>query len=178
MIHLLTHFRVVSVNTEEFGVGVCVHQGSVLSPLLFIIAQEVLSHEFRTGVPWELLYVDDLVLIAYTLEKCIFKFKAWKAGMGSKGLRVNMKKTKFMVSGIGLDVLENSRKYTCAVCRCGVGNNSIECSQYELRVHKKCSDITGWLLVFATPEIWIQDITTVLHSRPLIIPGDVQHANR
>ena len=35
------------------------------------------------------------MLIAFTQE-CISKLKAWKAGMESKGLRVNMKKTKFM----------------------------------------------------------------------------------
>ena len=40
------------------------HQGSVLSPLLFIIALEALSREFREGLPMELLYADDLVLVA------------------------------------------------------------------------------------------------------------------
>ena len=43
--------------SEEFGVGVGVHQGSVLGPLLFILVLEALSHEFRTGIPWELLHV-------------------------------------------------------------------------------------------------------------------------
>ena len=37
--------------SEEFEVKVGVHQGSVLSPLLFIIVLEVLSCEFRCGVP-------------------------------------------------------------------------------------------------------------------------------
>ena len=37
-----------------------VHQGSVLSPLLFIIVLEALSREFRAGVSWEDLYEDDL----------------------------------------------------------------------------------------------------------------------
>ena len=36
---------------EEFEVKVGVHQGSVLSPLLFIIVLEALSREFRSGVP-------------------------------------------------------------------------------------------------------------------------------
>ena len=31
---------------------------------------EALSHEFRTGVPWEDLYADDLVIIADSLEEC------------------------------------------------------------------------------------------------------------
>ena len=46
----------------EFGVGMGVHQGSVLSLLLFIIVLEALSREFRTGCPWELLYTDDLMI--------------------------------------------------------------------------------------------------------------------
>ena len=37
--------------SEEFEVKIVVHQGSVLSPLLFIIVLEVLSREFRSGSP-------------------------------------------------------------------------------------------------------------------------------
>jgi len=55
--------------SEEFEVNVGVHQGSVLSPLLFIIVIEALSHEFMVGLPWELLYADDLVLMAESKEK-------------------------------------------------------------------------------------------------------------
>ena len=54
--------------SEEFGVGVGVHQCSILSPLLFILVLEALSREFRTGIPWELLYTNDQVLIADTQE--------------------------------------------------------------------------------------------------------------
>ena len=43
--------RVSDGYSEELGVGVGVHQGSVLSPLLFIIVLEALSREFRTGCP-------------------------------------------------------------------------------------------------------------------------------
>ena len=57
-----------------------VHQGSVLSPLLFIIVLEALSREFSTGLPWELLYVDDLVLIAESIEDLERKFEKWKSG--------------------------------------------------------------------------------------------------
>ena len=46
---------------RPFSVRVGVHQGSVLSPLLFIIVLEALSREFREGLPMELLYADDLV---------------------------------------------------------------------------------------------------------------------
>ena len=43
--------RVGEGYSEEFEVKVSVHQGSVLSPLLFIIVLEALSHEFRVGIP-------------------------------------------------------------------------------------------------------------------------------
>ena len=56
--------RVNDTFSDEFEVKVRVHQGSVLSPLLFIMVLEALSLEFRSGCPWELFYADDLVLIA------------------------------------------------------------------------------------------------------------------
>ena len=123
-------------DSEEFGVGVGVHQGSVFSPLLFILVLEAPSLEFHTALPWELLYADDLVLIVDTQEKCISKLNAWKAGMESIWLHVKMNKTKFPVSGVGHDVLK-SGKSPGAVCSSGVGNNSILCSQCILWVHKK-----------------------------------------
>ena len=43
--------RVGSEYSEEFEVGVGIHQGPVLSPLLFIIVLEALSREFRVGCP-------------------------------------------------------------------------------------------------------------------------------
>ena len=50
--------------SEELEVQVGVHQGSVLSPVLFIIVLEALSHKFCVGSPWEMLYADDLVILA------------------------------------------------------------------------------------------------------------------
>ena len=75
---------------------------------------EALSREFRTGLPWEIFYADDLAIIAESLNALIFKLQAWNDKIENKGLRV-MKKTKILVSGAGLDVLENSGKFPCAV---------------------------------------------------------------
>ena len=47
-------FRVNNTYSDEFGVKVGVHQGSILSPLLFIIVLKALSCEFFTETPWEL----------------------------------------------------------------------------------------------------------------------------
>jgi len=42
-----------------------------LSPLLFVIVIEAISTEFRVALPWELLYADDLAVIAETEEELI-----------------------------------------------------------------------------------------------------------
>ena len=101
--------------SKEFEVKVGVHQGSVLSPLLFIIVLEAVSRELRAGVPWEDLYADDLVIIADSLEECVRRLLIWREAMEKKGLRVNAGKIKVMTCGTGLDLLQSSGEYPCAV---------------------------------------------------------------
>ena len=127
--------------SKEFEVKFGVHQGSILNPLLFIIVLEALSREFRAGVPWEDLDADDLVIISDSLVECVRRLLIWKEAMQKKGLRVNAGKTKVMICGTGLDLLQSSGEYPCAVCRTGVGNNSICCNGCKLWVHKKCSGL-------------------------------------
>ena len=146
-VHVRSSVRVGDGYSEEFVVGVGVHQGSVLSPLVFIIVLEALSREFRTGCPWELLYADDLMISAESKEELLVKVKTWKTEMEKKGLRVNLGKTKIMESGINLDVLKKSGKYPCGNCLTGVGStNAILCDDGERWVNKKCSGIKGRLL--------------------------------
>ncbi len=46
---------------------------------------EALSREFSIGVSWELHYTEDLLIIADSLEECIARIEAWKAGIEKKG---------------------------------------------------------------------------------------------
>ena len=64
--------------------------------------------------------VPALVIIADFLEECVRKLLIWKEVMEKKGLRVNVGKTKVMICGTGLDLLQSSGEYPCAVCRTGV----------------------------------------------------------
>ena len=60
------------------------HQGSVLSPLLFVIVMELISQELRAGLPLELLYADDLILMAESEESLRDKIVKWKSGLKQK----------------------------------------------------------------------------------------------
>ena len=74
--------------SEEFEVKVGVYQGSVLSPLLFITVMQAVTKKAAKGLPWELLYADDLVLIADSEEELKRKLTTWKDEMEKKGLKV------------------------------------------------------------------------------------------
>ena len=110
---------------EEFEVKVGVHQGSVLSPILFAIVLKALSPGFSAELPWELLYDDDLVIMADSLDELSVKLERWKAELSAKGLKVNTKKTKTMISKPGAGPVQKTGKYQCSVCSKGIGSNSI-----------------------------------------------------
>jgi len=59
-------------NSKGFEVKVGMHQGSALSPLLFVIVMEAISREFRVSLSWELLYADNLA------EELIKRLNEWK----------------------------------------------------------------------------------------------------
>ena len=58
-----------------------------------------------------------------------------------EGVEGKCRKDKVMTCCRGLDLLQSSGEYPCAVCRTGVGNNSIYCNGCKLWVHKKCSGL-------------------------------------
>ena len=93
-----TKVRVGSSLSEEFGVRVGVHQGSVISPLIFAIVVDAVTEQAR-GLLNEILYADDLVLMSENLEELRERFQRWKGALESKGITVNIRKTKMMVSG-------------------------------------------------------------------------------
>jgi len=60
------------------------HQGSALSRLLFVIVMEALSREYRVALSSELLYTDDLVVIAETEDDLTKRLNGWKDNINKK----------------------------------------------------------------------------------------------
>ena len=56
----------------------------------------MLSRSLPEGVLSELLYAVDIVLMSETIEGLRNKFLKWKEAFDSKGLKVNLGKTKVM----------------------------------------------------------------------------------
>jgi len=57
-----------------------------------------LIYRIQVALPWELLYADDLAVIAETEEDLIKRLNEWKDNVENKGMRVNMNKTKWRTS--------------------------------------------------------------------------------
>ena len=111
--------------SQSVEVWVGVHQGSVLSPLFFIIVLDTLTKKFRRGLPFELLYADDLVLIAESELELLDRLSVWKEGLEEEGLRVNMGKTVVMICQAKSGQVMDSGRWPCGICKKGVGTNSI-----------------------------------------------------
>jgi len=94
-------------------VKVGLHQGSVLSSLLFLIVRKTISRELQTGLPLELLYADDLILMVESEESLRDKIVKWKSGLEAKGLKMNTGKTKVVFSCSMKDKVEEKGKTWC-----------------------------------------------------------------
>ena len=64
-----TSVKVEYTRSESFDVQVGVHQGSILSPLLFALVMDEVTKDIREGVVKEMLYADDIVLVGDNWEE-------------------------------------------------------------------------------------------------------------
>ncbi|XP_002731282.2 uncharacterized protein LOC100366586, partial [Saccoglossus kowalevskii] len=135
-----TRVRVGSELSEEFEVKVGVHQGSVLSPLIFAVVIDVVTESAREGLMGEMLYADYLVLMDDTMEGLREKFVKWKKAFESKGLKVNLGKTKVMVSGTEEKALV-SKVDPGGMCGKRVKVNSVRCVKCGKWIHGRCAKI-------------------------------------
>ena len=134
-----TKVRVGSGLSEEFSVKVGLHQGSVLSPLLFAMVIDEVTENARKGWMKHILYADDLVLMGETMKELRENFEEWREAFESKGMRVNLGMTKLMVSGMEKEAF-NSKIDPCGVCKTRAMSNSVLCTACGKWVHARCTD--------------------------------------
>lgn len=85
--------------SRAFPITVGVHQGSALSPLLFITCFDYITRELHTEHPWTLLYADDVALVAKRRPELETQVQLWKDRLDEFGMRLNVLKTEYLESG-------------------------------------------------------------------------------
>ena len=84
---------------------------------MFAIVVDVVPNEIQEGMLQEILYADDIVLIAVSIAELQEKFYGWKSALENKGLKVNLMKSNVVVSKIELvTVKPSSTKDPCGIC--------------------------------------------------------------
>ena len=137
-----TKVKVGTHLSEELVLEVGVHQGSPISPLWFAIGIDVVTNEIKEGMSQEILYADDIVLIAETKVKLPKKNYTWKSALESKGVKVNLVKTKVMVSVIGqISLNPCSKKDQCGICGRKTMVNAVLCKSSLNWIHGSCAKI-------------------------------------
>ena len=82
--------------TQCFNIEVGLHQGSTLSPLLFIIIMELLASRIQGDPPWAMLFADDLVICEESRLEVEQQLDRWREVLEGNGLRISRKKTKYL----------------------------------------------------------------------------------
>ena len=138
-----TKVRVGSGTSDELGVPMGVHYGSVQSPLIFAIVVNVVTEHARKGLLNEILYADGLVLMSDSLEDLREKFQRWRSA-----LKVNVGKTKMVVSGTEGEIVL-SKIDPCVICGKRVGSNAVCCTQCTKWIHGRCTKMKKVTCSFA-----------------------------
>uniref|UniRef100_A0A336LYA8 CSON007526 protein n=1 Tax=Culicoides sonorensis TaxID=179676 RepID=A0A336LYA8_CULSO len=93
-----TSIRCPAGTSEEFEISVGVHQGGVLSPLLFNVTFNYLQEqidETENGV-WEFLFADDAAIVSSNLDALQEQMNKWMNSLEPNGLKISRMKTEFL----------------------------------------------------------------------------------
>jgi hypothetical protein len=67
-VNVVTNVRTSDKDTNCFPINIGMHQGSTLSPYLFALVMDEVTRDIQGGIPWCILFADDVVLVDESRE--------------------------------------------------------------------------------------------------------------
>ena len=67
-----------------------------MSPFLFTIVVDELTRGIQYEIPWNVLFIDDIVLIDESREGANTKLELWRSTLESQGFRLSRSKTEYL----------------------------------------------------------------------------------
>jgi hypothetical protein len=96
-----TQVRTEAGITDQFSVAVGLHQGSALSPYLFLLVMDALTSNIQERAPWCMLFADDIVLVGKDEHAVQSRLEEWRKRLESVGLRISRSKTEHLFCAFG-----------------------------------------------------------------------------
>jgi hypothetical protein len=76
--NVVTSVRTSDGDTNDFQINIGLHQGSVLSPYLFALVMDEIIRDIQGGIPWCVLFIDDVVLVDESRTGVDQKLELWR----------------------------------------------------------------------------------------------------
>lgn len=96
-----TYVRSTAGETDKFNVAVGLHQGSALSPYLFLLVMDALTSDIQEEAPWCMLFADDIVLVGEDGSEVQSRLAKWQEKLENLGLKISRTKTEQMFCDFG-----------------------------------------------------------------------------
>ena len=132
--------------TEEFKVGVGLHQGLALSPFLFVIIMDKLTEDIRKDAQWHMLFADDIVLSKRNQRQLEDHLEIWRNALERRDLKLSRNKTEYWKTG-GVDDGEELKFHGEKVKRAKnfkyLGSKNSSDGRYEEEVRRRIQ--AGWM---------------------------------
>jgi hypothetical protein len=76
--NIVTSIRTSDRDTNDFLINIGLHQGSALSPYLFALVMYEVTRDIQGGIPWCMLFADDVVLVDESRTGVDQKLELWR----------------------------------------------------------------------------------------------------
>jgi hypothetical protein len=76
--NVVTSVRTSNRDTNDFPINIGLHQGSVLNPYLFALVMDEVIRDIQGGIPWCMLFVDDIILVDESKMEVDQKLELWR----------------------------------------------------------------------------------------------------
>jgi hypothetical protein len=94
--NVVTSVQISDGDTNDFPINIGLHQGSTLSPYLFVLVMDEVTRDIQGGIPWCMLFADDVILVDENRTGVDQKLELWRRTLEAKGFRLSRSKTEYM----------------------------------------------------------------------------------
>ena len=98
-----TVVRSAAGESNSFGVEVGLHQGSALSPYLFLLLIDVSTEDVRKDVTGSMMFADDIVLCGDDETDMTENLETWRRALEDRGMMISRPQTQCIDFTFGQD---------------------------------------------------------------------------